>query len=275
MPDKSTNPVSPTQAIKPRRRWFQYSLRSLIVLMLLASIGMTWLVAIKKLADRQGASVKAFQKDGGTVFYDYEVDSSGAAIPSAQPPGPSWLRKLLGDDFFRTVIGVGVKTPRDMELVGDFGELRLVSAYHVPLRDTDLKSLRELHQLKTLVLDNTNVSDAVLENIKGLSLLEQLALGATGVTDARLEKLSGLTRLQGLDLYECKITDAGLICLLKFSRLQILTLHHTKITDAGLKQLKGLKSLTLLGIEGTHVSAGAVAEFKQELPSCEISYWRD
>src|SRR5437660_677517 len=88
---------------KRKRRWFQFSLRSLMALMLLAGIGMTWLVALKHQAERQRIAVEIILKDGGIVLYDYQEHTlpSGATAYSdnAVPPGPSWLRKLLGDDF--------------------------------------------------------------------------------------------------------------------------------------------------------------------------------
>ena len=35
-----------------------------------------------------------------------ELDPSGNPMPGAQPPGPAWLRKLLGDDLFVNVMRV-------------------------------------------------------------------------------------------------------------------------------------------------------------------------
>src|SRR2546430_1241064 len=91
---------------KRKRRWLQYRLRSLLILMLILGIGMTWLVAVKKKADKQRAIVEQIQKDGGWVYYDYQYDQSGRSIPHADPAAPAWLRILLGDDFFANVEGV-------------------------------------------------------------------------------------------------------------------------------------------------------------------------
>ena len=97
-----------------KRRWFQLSLRSLMVLMLLAGIGMTWLVALKNRAERQKIAVEIILKDGGAVVYDYQDQtlSRGATSHSANatPPGPVWLRGLLGDDFFVNVVGARIVT---------------------------------------------------------------------------------------------------------------------------------------------------------------------
>ena len=56
-------------------------------------------------------------KAGWDIDYDYQFDPSGKAIPLATPPGPNWLRKLLGDDLF---VNVRQVVPNDSE-VSDAG----------------------------------------------------------------------------------------------------------------------------------------------------------
>ena len=73
-----------TESSKPRRRWFQYSLRTLLLLMLLVSIGMSWVAVRMQRARRQREAVKGIERLGGGVMYDYQFDQS----PS-QPPGTS------------------------------------------------------------------------------------------------------------------------------------------------------------------------------------------
>ncbi|HEV3417229.1 MAG TPA: hypothetical protein VG056_10460, partial [Pirellulales bacterium] len=60
-----------------RLRWFQYRLRSWLVLMLLAGVGMNWLVAVKNRAERQRAAVEALLKAGAKVEFDYQRDRTG------------------------------------------------------------------------------------------------------------------------------------------------------------------------------------------------------
>ena len=80
--------------------------------MLAVAIPFTWLETEMKQARKQRAAVDWIEKAGGSVFYDYQPDPSGD-IPAAKPPGPAWLRKLLGDDYFADVTSVescGAKT---------------------------------------------------------------------------------------------------------------------------------------------------------------------
>src|SRR5215475_8806822 len=77
----------------PKRRWFRYSLRTLLVFVTLASAGFGWLGYKVRQAKRQQDTILAIMKLGGTVIYDYEYE--GAPLP-----GPKWLRDLIGVDFF-------------------------------------------------------------------------------------------------------------------------------------------------------------------------------
>ena len=257
---------------KRKRRWFQFSLRTLLGLTLLVGLGMaTWIVPIKKSAEKQKVAVDAIKTDAGSVFYDYQVDPSGSLTTGAEPPGPSWLRRLLGDDFFSTVVGVGVNTPADMKHVGELSKLRTIGAYGVPISDADLKGVRELSQLTTLNLSRTPVTDAGLRNLKGLSQLEDLELSGTRVTDLGLKQLSGLSQLKSLDLNATRITDAGLESLGGLSHLQDLTLSQTSVTDAGLKHLKELTELQTLSLWKTKVTDAGVKDLQKALPNCKIS----
>jgi len=56
---------------KPKRRWYQYSLRTLLLFMLLASIGLSWLAVKLKQAREQKEAVRAIEEAGGWVIHDY------------------------------------------------------------------------------------------------------------------------------------------------------------------------------------------------------------
>ena len=188
---------------KPRLRWFQYSLRSLLLVMLLASIAMSWVAVRMQKARKQKEAVEEIKKSRGWVEYH---------------PGPAWLRNLLGEDCFATVVHVSL---------------------HSQITDAGfLKHLKGLTQLQQLDLNGTPVTDASLEHLKGLTQLQQLDLGGAQVTDAGLEHLKGLTQLQTLELAWTHVTDAGLEHLKGLTQLRTLDLNYTKVTDEGLKKLQ-------------------------------------
>ncbi|MGO8688343.1 MAG: hypothetical protein ACLQLG_01800 [Thermoguttaceae bacterium] len=169
---------------KHKLRWYQYSLRTLLLVMTLACVGMSWVAVKMKQARQQHAAVEAIRKLGGMVDYDYQKKD-----PFDEPPGPAWLRKLLGDDLFASVTWV-----------------RLSDS---DVSDAALEYLKGLARLEILDLNRTNVSDAGLQHLKGLTQLRELCLGGTKVSDAGLENLMGLTQLQKLWLDSTNVTDAG------------------------------------------------------------------
>jgi hypothetical protein len=77
-----------------RRRWFQFSLRGFLVVM--TGLGI-WLGVIANRAREQRAAVVAIKELGGTVYYDWELETGGT------PRGPAWLRRLVGDEHFQKV----------------------------------------------------------------------------------------------------------------------------------------------------------------------------
>ena len=118
---------------KFRLRWYQYRLRSLLILMVLVSLGMSWFAVKMQQAKRQGEAVKQIKKLGGTVGYDWQ----DPALGKTEPSGPAWIRKLLGEDFFAAVVLVSV---------------------HAEGSDDDLEHLKGLAQLRKLDLRGTRVT---------------------------------------------------------------------------------------------------------------------
>ena len=234
-----------TSAARPRLRWFQYSLRSLFIGMFLACIGMSWVSVKMQQARQQREVVEKIWKLGGSVQYDYMVSG-----PRPAPPRPAWLRNLLGQDFFASVVGV---------------ELNSSS-----VTDADLNHLNRLPQFRMLWFNGTLVSDVGLEHLKGVAHLRGLGLNGTRVTDAGLENLKEMTQLRNLELGSTKVTDTGLEHLSKLTQLRVVGLCSTKVTDAGLEHLKGLNQLQTLVLTETKVTDEGVTRLQQALPNCEI-----
>jgi internalin A len=227
---------------KSKRRWYQFSLRSLLVFVVLVSIAMSWLGVRLARARKQREAVEAIEKAGGNVEYEDFADSLV----------PQWARAVFGKDFFFDVIAVWVGEP-------DFG-------------DDEAAYLKRLTNLTHLSLSRTQVTDAGLEHLEGLTNLISLDLSDTQVTDAGLEHLKGLTSLTVLGLSQTQITDAGLEYLEGLTNLTQLALSQTQITDAGLEHLEGLINLTLLYLNRTQVTTQGVERLRQALPNCDISF---
>jgi hypothetical protein len=92
---ESSRRITVTKSSKPKRRFLQFSLRTLLVVMLIVCVTLGWKV---NKAKRQREAVAWVQESGGSVSYGYEFDDARKRVPNPQPPGPKWLRELLGID---------------------------------------------------------------------------------------------------------------------------------------------------------------------------------
>ena len=263
---------------KPRHRWYQFSLRTLLVFVAVGGIGLGWLGVRLQRARKQKEAVEAILMLGGSVSYDCEFDEDGNLVDRVDSTVPAWLLRMLGPDFFYEVTHVFCWS----EFGGDdathfqgLGSLELLWLENSDITDAGLKNLRGLTKLRELNLRCTRVTDEGLEHLAGLTNLEALYLDATQVTDAGLRHLESMKKLRSLGLSETQVTDAGLRDLQGLTTLELLYLDGTQVTDAGLEYLSGsanLRELILKSyhVSGTQVTDEGVEKLRQSLPNCVI-----
>lgn len=226
--------------LKPKRRWMQVSLRTVLVLVTLLCVALGRWVA---LAERQRRAVAAIEAMGGSASY-VDKRATGESFPMA------FLRRHLPPDYFNKV-------------------------YHVNLgwsqcNDMGLAHLQELAGLRRLWLGHAQVTDAGLARLQGLTTLRELDLSATQITDAGLVHLRGLTELRMLDLRCTQVTGAGMVHLQGLTRLQQLDFRHGQVTDAGLSCMHGLTSARYICLVGTQVTKEGATQLGKALPSCSL-----
>ncbi len=153
-----TAPTTP----KPRRR-LQFSLRTMLVLVVICSLPCGWLGMKLKQAKEQREAVNAIERLGGIVLYR---PASGGMMRA----GVDWAGKLLGERLCRDPVSVDLS--------------------YNPVTDADLALLRKVTQLEVpLLKKNTPVGDAGLVHLRGLTRLYSLTLNNTQVTDAGVAEL--------------------------------------------------------------------------------------
>jgi hypothetical protein len=211
------------------RRWLRFSLGSLLVVMTVLCIA---LAVLFNRARRQERAVRAIEAAGGYVQFDYHErygednpllsDLSGAPIP-----GPVWLRRLVGDELFRT--------PKRVSFY----------AFAAPgVEDAVLKEhLTGVSTAELLDIHSDQVTDAALPYIGAMPRVNDLSLAAGQVTDEGLQHLTGLTQLNLLWLDCPQVTDDGVARLTELDELVDLTLQSPRLTPAGIRQLSGLRNL--------------------------------
>lgn len=279
-----------------RRQLFRFSLKGLLMFMLLvaAACGLLKWKLVRK--QRERAAVASIRVVGGNVYYRWPPPRS---MHPQTPQRVPVLGRLLGDDFFSDVVGVslhgGEITAEWLVHIEPLGELRAIdliwtqigddgvrylarfkSVTHLALLDDSittagLTSLAELPSLRSLNFSGDRFGDAEMVVVGNLGELERLILYNTVVTDNGLKDLDLLRHLKELVLNDTAVTDAGLVHLQYLPKLKRLTLDRTVVSDAGLTHLKRLKGLSELSVAGSAISREGLIELHRTLPNCKIS----
>jgi len=271
-------------ALKPKRRWFQYSLRTIFLLLTVSAVLLAWLRIRINRAEQQERAVKDVEKAHGLIRFDYELDKSGRERKSPQPPAPEWLRKAVGEEYFRRVVavdfavGAGLRsgkqisaTDEDLRYLASLTDIKTLElGDNTDITDAGLVHLSGLRRLQTLYLYGTSISGAGLAHLTDLPQLESLHLGSTPLEDEGLKHIGKMWRLRWLVLEKTRITDDGLACLASLEDLRVLRLGNTDITDVGLRHLEGLTRLEQLSLNGTSISAAGAKQIREALPKCDV-----
>jgi hypothetical protein len=168
---------------KPKRRWYQFSLKAMILAMVVCGCGLGPIAYEHQRARNQHAAVAALEKRGGYLGFD-----------STTHPRSTGMGLLLGDDKFAHLVAVdfapgSVITDADVLHMRPFSHLRFVGLDGMPVTDASLAELGSNTMLTELSLKHTKVTDAGLDHLAGLARLDLLWLEGTSVTDAGVQKL--------------------------------------------------------------------------------------
>lgn len=212
---------------KPNRRWYEFSLKTLMIVMTLFAMTVGWVGYRVQRAQqnrqripedekrvRQNAidefpeEVAGIERLGGGVSasYSWRRDVSMLEWILDDPGGPD-------DPTFYYVISVdGGPTFGDdgLAYVGELKSLESLELEKTIVTDDGLRHLKGLANLEYLDLTDTHIGDAGLKHLKGLESIGWLVLDGTNVTDAGLEHLTGMTELYVLSLRSTNVTQDGL-----------------------------------------------------------------
>jgi hypothetical protein len=269
---------------------FQFSIRSLLILVVVAAVPCSWLALERQEARRQRQTIAAIRAAGGDVIYSYELGRSMYLRPRGGPAVvPTFLLRILGDDFFVLDIGeVTLKEPHDadfaalrtwrnlksivaegenitdrgMEQLENFPDLEflwIINSRHITA--SGFRHLRRLSKVIEVHLDGCrNFCDADFANLRGAASLRELHLGDTLVNGSGFAELGQLHRLSTVDLCRAPVTDEGLSGIESLPNLEQVLLGSTSVTDKGLIHLRKLTKLRRLALDGTRVNGSG---FKQ------------
>lgn len=268
----------------PRRRWFQFTLGSLLGLIVIASVVLSLCVRgpIKR---RQIASAIELS-GGGHVRYVSQT--------------PEWVVGILGDvarGFFDEVdeirfddatdddiarsaiftrlrsltVGGDSVTDRALEKIVHFQSLEELQLTSTRITSKGLAQLRRLPQLKSLTLPESTNDDG-LKEVGTLTGLESLSMmggfRAPGtrpklwgpLTSAGWTNLGNLKELKELYLGQLPIGDDEIAFVENLIRLRRLEIPNASVADAGLRHLQRLQQLEYLNLMNNCITGTGFAE---------------
>jgi hypothetical protein len=213
-------------------RWrFQFSIRSLLALVIVVALPFSWLAVEMKAARVQHEAVEEIAKLPGGAIHDSEMEPLGRTPPFS-------LEKVLGNDFFEHVPQLILSDDAQMEPLQGLSGVQEAYLVGDKITDAGMSHLAGLTQLRLLYLNGTKVRDAGLQHLERLTLLQVIHLGNARITDTGLQHLAGLIELHVLDLSETQVTDVGMKQLTGLTHLQELSVYRTQVTDEGVKKLQ-------------------------------------
>jgi hypothetical protein len=197
---------------KPRLRWYQFSLRSLLIFVTLCAIACSWLATWMQGQRRQFEAAKAFghvvsweRHDG---YYNYGTPSR--RLYKIKPCVMLFYRKTFIGKCF------------DDDTLFNVTEIVCGSSFYYSERTSK----------------NPAVSDANIFNIRYLKHLQRLSISGAQISDDGLKYIQTLPHLETLDLDNVDITDAGLVYLEGLSELKWLIITQTQVTKQGVEKLR-------------------------------------
>ncbi|MEZ6072837.1 MAG: hypothetical protein R3C10_21880 [Pirellulales bacterium] len=262
--------TSTENAAKPRRRWFRFSLRTLLIVMILFAV---WCGNASYKAQRQKRALEALGKLDLRIHFDYQKRGSGGYSTKSQLPGPEWLSRLIGEDYFRDVVEVSTAFggPMSSEGMVHLAALPNIESLYLNesnISDSSLQYVQGLSGITMLTLRDNEISDAGLSHLTGLNRLETLGLSKNRIEGDGLQFLGGKTKLRSLFLYDNPINDVGLSHIANIPNLEMLGLSRTLITDNGTKHLVHLSKLKYLSLNCEAISDASI-ECLIKMPSLQ------
>jgi len=291
---------------KPKRRLWRFSLKTLLILL---TIFCLWLGTLSNRANRQRRAVEAIQLSGGEFNYDHQrvpnPRGSGQSYSlRVDPPGPKWLRRLLGDHYFITPVALQINSQAGIKddcfaHLDALQDLESLMSYKVPFRDSDVTHLKHLKNLKLLAFNEGTLSGPDgprqfgflqhLPKLESLSLIDSkfgdtdarflreavnlktLFLYNSAIGDEGLAQLQHLHKLEFIGLGGTKVTDRGIAYLSSLPQLRYISANDLNLSDAAFESFTKMSALRELELHNTHVYRDGIERLRRAMPKCRIN----
>lgn len=269
-----------TTAARPRRRWLQFKLRTLLVLMLVAALPLWAFTSRLQKVRRQRRAAAAVNAAGGDVWFADDPDDQNAATTKAGAanyvfrsrrralqastiPFDSQESTREGNPLSRLVSEARSGEP----VAVDFSGLRFRLPAHAQhgVAKLDLGDEIDPHWREQFSTQDPRTAEGDVyrlpwHDLTVLSELQVLCLADVPIENEDLLHLGDLPLLRCLIARDAsRITDKGLAAIGRLHELRILSLSGSKITDDGLRNLSALTRLEVLELDHAPIRGPGLA----------------
>lgn len=264
---------------KTWKRFFRFGIGTLLILV---TVFCVWLGVVVRRATTQRRAVAIIGDAGGSVHYQHETrswplhhpefSSDRTFDPSLDPPGHSWQRQWLGDDYFRKIVMIDLVEKKagqveNLTALTKLNGLLWLNLGYCEVTDEGLSVLGRMSQLRVLCLDRNRFTDQGLAHLTELQHLELLDLSMNRNLDGScLEYVAQLKSLKDLDLQLLPNLDGDSLAALNgHPTLEELMIGQTPLSDEHLRNLSSIPNLWQLGIDRTNVTDKGVMYLAEHL----------
>jgi hypothetical protein len=246
-----------TPSIRPKRRWLQFSLRSLFIACTVIAIACgTFIQHIRT----QRQAVGEIRSLGGYV--SYEANWLGHLLPESieQRLGEdAWGNVVLVDLRYRTidrrmVTPTGEELDRVVRAISRLPDVSKLSLHTLALDDDDLAKFAPLRNIEELYINelfHVGLKGTKLECFAGWTQLRSLDIVSRLDETLSLEPLARLPNLSRLGIGPGMLNEKDFKDIAKIKSLQMLSLFECNFDGECLRHLQGLPNLGTLALHNT------------------------
>ena len=281
----ANTPATSNAEGNPRLRRFQFSLRTALLLMLLASILFAGFAWRRNRAERQRKIVAELRELGANVDHEivslFEPPDGNNLVPDDEFFVAALIRRTLGDDFVSGVRRVMYvpsvyidprpvppeERRRVVALVKQLPRLKFLALY-ADVSSQDLAEFPFLETVEFLMISprRGTWTDVDLVLFEKCRQLESLSLADQPINGEGLHHLRNCKNLRTLLLCRTHVDDTALVHLTAMTKLETLILSETRVTDTGIAKAQLPQSLQSITLSHTAVGDAALESF-QQLPN--------
>jgi len=221
--------------MQAKRRWFQFSLRSLLVVMLVLPMVLGVYARYRARSQRQWRLVNELKAAGG-IFDLVIADQREPEVE--QVPFLQWQKRLgidLPQGLKSFTIFKSVEPGATLANLAEFPQLESLALCDGTVKDEDLAILAKLPRLRFLRVDSDHITDQGIAALEGCTNLHNVVIEGNQLTGKGLAVVAKLPNLKVLHWDSELTTDGDLECLRNKLNLEELSLRGNMVHDAGLE----------------------------------------